>query len=52
LESQKEFPRYGWETVDGIITPFEIYDAQKAHLFYANAKEVLKLGRQFLEAFE
>ncbi len=48
LESQKESPRYGWETVDKIIMPSEIYDANKAGALFNNAKEVMELGRKFL----
>ncbi len=49
LESQKESPRYGWETVDKIIMPSEIYDANKASALFMNAKEVMELGRRFLK---
>jgi len=49
LESQKESPRYGWETVDKIIMPSEIYDANKANALFMNAKEVMELGRKFLK---
>ncbi len=49
LESQKESPRYGWETVDKIIMPSEIYDANKAGALFMNAKEVMELGRRFLK---
>lgn len=52
LESQKEFPRYGWETVERIIMPSEIYDSEKAVLFFKNAEEVLRLGRKFFKEFE
>ncbi|MEM2934505.1 MAG: HEPN domain-containing protein [Halobacteria archaeon] len=52
LESQKEFPRYGWETVDRIIMPIEIYDADKSKLLFKNAAEVMKLGESFLSRFE
>jgi HEPN domain-containing protein len=43
LESQKEFPRYGWETKERIVPPSEIYDEKRAKLLFENAKEVLKL---------
>ncbi len=49
LESQKEFPRYGWESVERIIMPSEIYDADKANLFLRTAEEVMNLGRRFLK---
>src|SRR5574341_1017218 len=49
LESQKESPRYGWETVDRIIMPSEIYDANKAEVLFKNAEEVMRLGRRFLK---
>jgi HEPN domain-containing protein len=49
LESQKESPRYGWETVDKIIIPSEIYDANKAGALFNNAKEIMELGRKFLK---
>lgn len=52
LESQKESPRYGWETVDKIIMPSEIYDANKAGALFMNAKEVMELGRKFLKGFK
>ncbi len=52
MESQKEFPRYGWETVDRIIMPSEIYDADKASLLFKNTAEVIKLGRNFFKGFE
>ncbi len=52
LESQKESPRYGWETVDKIIMPSEIYDENKASALFMNAKEVLELGRRFLKGFK
>lgn len=51
LESQKEFPRYGWEMVDKIIMPSEIFDANKTTSFFKNAEEVVKLGRIFLKGF-
>lgn len=41
LESLKESPRYGWETVDKIIMPSEIYDEVKANALFLNAKEVM-----------
>ncbi|NJD78110.1 MAG: HEPN domain-containing protein [Candidatus Methanoperedens sp.] len=52
LESQKESPRYGWETVDKIIMPSEIYDANKAGALFNNAKEVMELGRKFLKGYK
>ena len=52
LESQKESPRYGWETVDKIIMPSEIYDETKAGALFMNAKEVMELGRKFLKGFK
>ncbi|MFQ6051151.1 MAG: HEPN domain-containing protein [Candidatus Hydrothermarchaeota archaeon] len=48
LESQKEFPRYGWETVDRIIMPSEIYDATKSTLLFKNGAEVLRLAKNLL----
>ncbi len=52
LESQKESPRYGWETVDKIIMPSEIYDANKSVALFNNAKEVMELGRKFLKGYK
>lgn len=52
LESQKESPRYGWETVDRIIMPSEIYDANKATALFKNAEEVMNLGREFLKGIK
>jgi HEPN domain-containing protein len=52
LESQKESPRYGWETVDKIIMPSEIYDENKATALFMNAKEVMEFGRKFLKGFK
>lgn len=39
----------GWETVDKIIMPSEIYDANKANALFMNGKEVMELGRKFLK---
>lgn len=41
LEEQRTMPRCGWETVDLIVKPSEIYDGEKAALLIANAKAVL-----------
>jgi HEPN domain-containing protein len=43
-----QLSRHGWETVDKIIMPSEIYDANKAGALFSNAKEVMELGRKFL----
>jgi len=51
LESQREFPRYGWETRDRIIMPSEIYDKTKAEALIGNAEEVLDLAKKFFQKF-
>jgi len=48
LEDQGTVPRYGWETVDRIIKPSEIYDREKTALFISNAKAVLEAVRKLL----
>ena len=41
-EDQGVTPRYGWETVDRIIKPSEIYDEAKASSLLTNAKMVVE----------
>lgn len=48
LESQREFPRYGWETKERIVMPEEIYDKKRAELLFGNAEEVLELVEEFV----
>lgn len=43
LEDQGTVPRYGWETVDRIVKPSEIYDKEKTTLLINNAKAVLEI---------
>ena len=48
LEDQGVTPRYGWETVERIIKPSEIYDETKARLLINNAIEVLKITKKII----
>jgi len=48
LEDQGVTPRYGWETVERIIKPSEIYDKTKARLLINNAIEVLKITKKVI----
>jgi len=48
LEDQGVTPRYGWETVERIIKPSEIYDETKARLLITNAVEVLKIAKKII----
>ena len=48
LEDQGTIPRYGWETVDRIVKPSEIYDKEKTALLIANAEAVLASIRKLL----
>ncbi|MBS7644585.1 MAG: HEPN domain-containing protein [Candidatus Bathyarchaeia archaeon] len=48
LEDQGVAPRYGWETVNRIIKPSEIYDEEKARLLIDNADETLKVAKKVL----
>lgn len=52
LESQKEFPRYGWETKERVILPSEIYDEEKATWLFESAEEVLKLAKNFVKSLK
>ncbi|MEM0079717.1 MAG: HEPN domain-containing protein [Nitrososphaerota archaeon] len=42
LEDQGTIPRYGWETVNRIIKPSEIYDKEKARALLDNAEYVVR----------
>jgi len=46
LEDQGVAPRYGWETVDRVIKPSEIYDEEKARMLINNAREVLRTAKK------
>jgi len=46
LEDQGVAPKYGWETVDRVIKPSEIYDGEKARLLINNAREVLRIAKK------
>ncbi|MCD6443466.1 hypothetical protein J7L70_00465, partial [Candidatus Bathyarchaeota archaeon] len=48
LEDQGTMPRYGWETVDRIVKPSELYDQEKAALLIENAKAVLDGVRELM----
>ncbi|MEM1569764.1 MAG: HEPN domain-containing protein [Candidatus Bathyarchaeia archaeon] len=48
LEDQGTLPRYGWETVDRIIKPSEIYDEEKTALLINNAKAVLEIVKKLI----
>ena len=48
LEDQGTVPRYGWETVDRIIKPSEIYDEEKTALLINNAKAVLEIVKKLI----
>ena len=43
LEDQGTTPRYGWETVDRIIKPSEIYSKEIAESLLGNAKKVCEI---------
>ena len=43
LEDQGVTPRYGWETVDRIIKPSEIYSEEIAEALLKNARRVLEV---------
>ncbi len=43
LEDQGVTPRYGWETVDRIIKPSEIYSREIAEALLGNARRVLEI---------
>ncbi|MHA1715500.1 MAG: HEPN domain-containing protein [Promethearchaeota archaeon] len=49
LEEQKAMLRYGWETVEKIITPREIYDAEKAKSLLENARYVFRLANNIIK---
>jgi len=46
LEDQGTIPRYGWESIDRIVKPSEIYDKEKATVLMDNAQLVLKLSEE------
>ena len=48
LEDQGVAPRYGWETVERIIRPSEIYNEERARLLVANAREVFGLAKRII----
>lgn len=48
LEDQGVTPRYGWETVDRIIKPSEIYSREIAEALLKNSEKVLELVRGVL----
>lgn len=48
LEDQGTMPRYGWETVDRIVKPSELYNREKAALLIENAKAVLDATKQLM----
>ncbi len=52
LEDQGVAPRYGWETIDRVIKPSEIYDEEKTHLLVANAREVFRIAKQIIEGLD
>ncbi|RLI23710.1 hypothetical protein DRO57_08390 [Candidatus Bathyarchaeota archaeon] len=48
LENQGTMPRYGWETVDRIVKPSELYDGEKTGLLMENARAVLDTARELI----
>jgi len=46
LEDQGTTPRYGWETIDRIIKPSEIYSREIANALLGNAKRVYELVKE------
>ena len=52
LEDQGATPRYGWETVDRIIKPSEIYTREIARALLENAKRVYELVAEVMEEID
>jgi len=48
LEDQGTTPRYGWETVDRIIKPSEIYSEDIARALLKNAERVYEIVKTLL----
>jgi len=48
LEDQGTTPRYGWETVDRIIKPSEIYSEDIARALLRNAERVYEIVKSLL----
>ena len=48
LEDQGTTPRYGWETVDRIIKPSEIYSEDIARALLKNAEKVYEIVKTLL----
>lgn len=48
LEDQGTMPRYGWETINRIIKPLEIYDREKAKSLLENAEYVFSRVKEIL----
>ena len=48
LEDQGTTPRYGWETVDRIIKPSEIYSKDIASSLLKNAEKVCEIAREII----
>lgn len=48
LEDQGVTPRYGWETLDRVIKPSDIYDREKAQSLINNADEALRAAKKVI----
>jgi HEPN domain-containing protein len=48
LEDQGTIPRYGWQTLNKIIKPSEIYDKEKAGALIDNAEHVLRKIKEII----
>ncbi|MEM2194701.1 MAG: HEPN domain-containing protein [Candidatus Methanomethylicia archaeon] len=48
LEDQGTIPRYGWETINRIIKPLEIYDKEKTKSLLENAEYVFSKVKEIL----